>query len=83
MKLGYESFGRDLYAAAVECVCLDPKWKDTDVSHLFKRKIKLSGYYDDNYFDNVHKHPHTSQCDCGRKFTYQWFRDGVEFDWVD
>lgn len=49
--------------------------------HLFKRKIKLSGYYDDNYFDNVHKHPHTNQCDCGRKFTYQWFRDGVEFEW--
>lgn len=83
MKLGYESFGRDLYAAAVECKCLDPKWKDTTVSHLFKRKIKLVGYYDDNFFDNVHKVAHSSKCDCGRGFVYQWFRDGVGFEWVD
>lgn len=82
MKLNYEfSGGNDLYADKVECKCLDPKWKDSEVAHLFKTKISLSGYYDANFFDNVHKEPHEGKCQCGRKFTYQWFRDYVQFDW--
>jgi hypothetical protein len=82
MKLNYKyAGGRDLYADKVECTCLDPHWKDTDVAHLFKRKISLSGYADDNFFDNVNKEPCHSACECGRKFRFQWFRSHVEFEW--
>lgn len=83
MKLKYECLGgRDLYADAVSCSCLDPEWKDTDVAHLFNTKIRLSGYYDSNFFDNVHKEPHEGACQCGRKFKFQWLRSHVEFEWL-
>jgi hypothetical protein len=81
--LSYESMGRDLYAERVECTCPDPMFKDSTVSHLFKTKIRLSGYYDDNFFDNVNKEPINLSCNCGRKFKFQWFRDRVEFEWDD
>lgn len=82
MKREYTSLGRDLYFKA-QCTCPDKKWADKPtVAHMFKTKITLTGYYDDNFFDNVHNEPKEGACECGKKFKYQWFRDGVLFDWV-
>ena len=85
MKLEIEyAGGRDMYAQHVECKCLDPNWSDKPtVAHLFKRKIRLSGYDDNNFYDYVHKEPKNAACECGRKFSYQWFRSHVEFNWED
>lgn len=83
MKINYEySGGRDLYADKVACTCPNPRYKDDPVlAKLLPTYVRLSGYADDNFFDNVHKEAHTSACQCGRKFTYQWFRSHVEFEW--
>lgn len=84
MKLDYHAHGFDLYAKPVECTCLDPRWSDSpEIAHLFKRKIKLTGYNDANFFENVHKEPRHGACECGRKFSYQWKLDGVDFEWKD
>ena len=85
MKLSIvDVYGRDLYAEKVECTCLDPKWSDSTVARLFKTKISLSGYNDENFFVNVNQNPRQGECPCcKRKFTYQWLSDGVEFNWND
>lgn len=84
MKLNYECVGgRDLYADAVECTCTNPLHADSPVAYLFKRKIRLSGYDDDNFFNNVNKEPREAACACGRKFKYQWFVNHVDFEWVE
>lgn len=77
MKLNYDSLGRDLYAK-FKCTCLDPKWKDSEVAHLFHTTIRLCGYNDAYFFDEVNKEPKEIKCDCGKLFKVQWFRDGVE-----
>lgn len=82
MKKPYTSLGNDLYCDAGKCTCTDPKWKDSEVAHLFQTRIKLTGYYDNNFFNNVHKEPHKGKCHCGRGFEFQWFRDGVVFNWT-
>lgn len=82
MKQPYRSLGNDLYFD-LECTCLDDKFKDSAVAHLFKTKIKLMGYSDYNFFYNVNKQPRTGQCKCGRKFQVQWFVDGVEASFID
>lgn len=84
MQLSYECVGgRDIYAEKVECVCPHPLFIDSPVSHLMTNKIRLSGYDDDNFFDNVNKEPREGQCSCGRKFKFQWFRSHVEFKWSE
>lgn len=84
MKLEIEfAGGNDIYAERIECTCLDPKWKDTGVAHLFKTKIRLSGYWDDYFFTIANSSVTHSKCQCGRKFSYQWFRSHVEFNWED
>lgn len=83
MKLDYEGLGRDLYAEKVSCNCPNPDYKhDPELASLLPTKIRLSGYADDNFFDNVNKEPREGQCSCGRKFKYQWFRTHVDFEWV-
>lgn len=81
-KRQYDQLGNDLYCK-VECNCLDPKWADTDVAHMFKRAIWLYGYADDNFFDRVNAKPLETKCECGRRLKYQWFRDGVVAEFVD
>ena len=55
--------GRDL-AFDFRCAC--------------SRKIRLSGYADDYFFDRVNAKPTKIECNCGRNHEVQWFRDGVE-----
>jgi hypothetical protein len=68
--------GRDIFFDA-ECTCPD---RHIDI---LRHKIKLAGYADANFFDNVNREPTHDECECGRKYTYQWFRNGVEFQWLD
>lgn len=83
MKLNYHcAGGRDLYAEKVACNCPNAKYKDDPVlAKLLPTYVRLSGYDDANFFDNVHKEALNGACECGRKFTYQWLRDGVVFEW--
>lgn len=81
MKKPYRSLGNDLYFD-LQCTCPDKSWADSEVAHLFKTKIKLTGYNDHYFFHEVNKEPREGQCQCGRKFKYQWFPDGVEAEFV-
>lgn len=69
--------GRDLHYK-IQCTCPSERWKDTDVADLFKTTILLSGYADDYFFDAVNKDPKVIKCKCGKQYSVQWFRDGVE-----
>lgn len=82
MRLPFKALGRDLFFES-ECSCPDPKWQDRPIMASFKSRVRLSGYADDNFFDRVNAAPRSGECRvCGRKYQYQWFRDGVEFTWV-
>jgi hypothetical protein len=81
-RKSFKPLGRDLYFE-LECTCPHPLFQDSDVSHLFKNKVKLRGYDDDYFFDTVNAAPRKGACSCGRTFQYQWFRDGVEAKWDD
>jgi hypothetical protein len=77
-RLPFRALGRDLYFD-LQCTCPDPLFKDSDIAHLMKRRITLTGYADDYFFDVVNKEPRQGKCSgCGRPYTVQWFRDGVE-----
>lgn len=82
MRRRFEAIGRDLFYK-LECSCLDPAFSDSSVAHLFKRKVRLTGYADDNFFDRANAHPNRGKCVCGRAYTYQWFRDGIDINWDD
>jgi len=74
--------GRDL-SFEIECTCADKKWADDKkIGHLFKTKVRLSGYADAYFFDQVNKEPKPISCDCGNAWMVQWFRDGVEVNKV-
>ena len=73
---------RDLFFE-LQCTCPNKSFVGTNVEDLMKHTIRLSGYADDNFFDNVNKEPMHLACQCGRKFTVQWFRDGVEAAFID
>lgn len=77
MKLPYEAYGNDLYCK-FSCTCLDPKWENLEVAHLFNTKIRLWGYNDANFFENVNKEPRNIECTCGEVYSVRWFYDSVE-----
>lgn len=80
-KLPFRALGRDLFCD-VECSCADPEWTESPVGHLFKRKIKLTGYADDYFFEKVNADAHEITCECGWRLRYQWFRDGVQIEFL-
>lgn len=73
----FRSLGRDLYFD-LSCTCTNPLFEGTSVADIMTHSVKLVGYADDNFFDNVNAAPRIGRCKCGREFRYQWFRDGVE-----
>jgi hypothetical protein len=77
--LPYSQSRNDLYAEPVECRCPSPLFEDSDIAHLMKNKIRLSGYDDTNFFDRVNAQPREGRCRCGRRYRFQWWRDGVAF----
>ena len=34
-------------------------------------------------FDEVNKEPKQGECKCGRQYTVQWFRDGIEAEFIE
>jgi hypothetical protein len=78
----FKRLGRDLYCD-VECTCLDPAFAKSQVSHLFKRKLKLTGYDDNGFFDIANAGLSHVPCKCGRVLEYQWTREGVMYRWID
>ena len=76
MKIPFKNIGgRDL-SAEFKCTCPSRLFVGTDVEHLMKEEIRLSGYADANFFENVNEEPRSFRCKCGKKYTQQWFRDG-------
>ena len=78
----FRSLGRDLFYD-LECTCPSSLFIGTEVEHIMKHDIKLTGYADNYFFDTVNAEPRFGKCKCGRKFTYQWFRDGVVAYFLD
>lgn len=75
MILKWERSRNDLHAK-FECVCPSKSFIGTQIEHLMKTKIHLRGYYDANYFYNVNKEARVFACNCGKKYTVQWFDNG-------
>jgi len=67
--------GRDL-AAEFKCTYPSKLFKGTDIEHIMKETIRLSGYEDSHFFDVVNKEPRELTCRCGKEYTQQWFREG-------
>lgn len=79
----FRRLSNDLFAD-VPCKCLDPKWAGSSIAHIMKFKVRLTGYADNNFFDNVNAVPSECACrNCGRKYRAQWLREGVEFEWLE
>lgn len=77
----FRTLGNDLFVE-IDCECLDPKFAEFKVAHLFKTKVRLTGYNDDYFFEKVNEKPRTVNCPtCKRQLFYQWTRDGVMFAW--
>ncbi|EGL82069.1 hypothetical protein CathTA2_2432 [Caldalkalibacillus thermarum TA2.A1] len=77
----FKRLGNDLFAD-FQCQCPSPNFIGTDIEHLMKRKITLSGYADAYFFKVVNAEPNIFKCDCGRVYKYQWFPHGVEIEEV-
>jgi hypothetical protein len=71
----FDSLGRDLFAEIGECDCI--AFPDSVSLAHFKKKVWLTGYADDYFFDQVNAEPREIKCKCGAEFIYQWRRDGV------
>lgn len=77
----FRALGRDLYFD-LRCICPSPLFEDSDISHLMPHTVQLTGYADDNFFDSVNAEPREGKCRCGRPYRVQWFRDGVEAEFI-
>lgn len=74
----YESRGNDLFCTIGQCLCPEPLFAGSSIEHLKKKKIKLTGYYDDYFFNVVNSEFKIFKCKgCGVKFNYRWTLDGV------
>lgn len=78
----FKQHHNDLYLK-IPCTCASDLFKGTSVAHIMKHNIVLTGYADDYFFDVVNAKAHTGSCKCGHKYQYQWFRDGIEFQFLD
>lgn len=82
MKKQFEALGRDLFFKT-KCECPSELFKGTDIEHIMTHTLTVTGYADSHFFDTVNKEPREGNCKCGRKYKYQWFRDGVDFEWLE
>jgi|GEM_PF-5092791 len=78
----YSSLGNDLFAKFY-CDCPSELFKGTPVEHIMKTNITLSGYNDDYFFDVDNKEPREYKCKCGKRYSYQWKRNGVEVEEIN
>lgn len=77
----FDSLGRDLFAEIGECDC--PAFPDSRTLSALKKKLRLTGYADDYFFDSVNAEPRELKCKCGATFRYQWRRDGIFWERLD
>lgn len=82
----YRALGRDLYFD-LPCGCVNPRHDPTqDVTTPFyvpkEYRHILKGYADNYFFDEVNAAPRIGKCQCGRSYQVQWFRDGIEAEWL-
>ena len=77
----FEALRRDLFFK-LKCTC-PYKSDNPELTRLLTHTITLNGYADDYFFDEVNKEPREGKCKCGRRYTVQWFRDGVEAEFID
>lgn len=82
-RLPWECSGRNDLYCRVKCTCPSDLFKDSSVSHIMKHVIVLIGYNDAYFWDEVNKEKREGTCKCGKKYFYQWFRDGVDFEWIE
>lgn len=74
----FTSHSNDLFCDVGKCRCPSPTFIGSDIEHLMKKRIKLTGYWDKNFFENVNKEKRKYECGgCNMKFDYQWKTDGV------
>ncbi len=79
----FRALSRDLFFN-LQCTCPNPQFADGPIAYLMKTTVKLTGYCDDNFFDNVNAEPSEGKCRvCGRRYRVQWFRDGIEAEFID
>ena len=81
MILKFEQLSNDLFTR-FQCTCPDVAFKNSPVAGLMRTTIRLTGYNDSYFFTEVNKAPREIQCGCGKKYTIQWFPDGVEVNEV-
>jgi len=73
-----DRLGNDLFAK-FECTCVDDSdmWKDFNKKFpngKIKTSIKLTGYNDANFYNEVNKAPREIKChNCGKSYMVQWF----------
>jgi hypothetical protein len=83
MRLHYSQSRNDLHAEPVSCTCKGtPTWS-FKTADQYPHKIRLAGYDDANFWNNVNAAPREASCKCGRRYRYQWLPEGVEFEWLD
>ena len=76
--LEYRQIGNDIFCNLGECKCPSRLFIGSSIEHIMKESIKISGYYDDNFFDNVNKDIKKWECSkCDTVCNYRWTRDGV------
>lgn len=80
-RIPFRQSRNDLYAD-LKCECPNPRYIGTDLEPIMKHYIQLVGYSDANFFDNVNAEPRVNSCRCGRPYRVQWFRDGVEAEFI-
>lgn len=78
-KIKYRNIGGNDLAVDFYCSCPSPQFKDTPIADLMKKKIYLSGYSDNYFFEEVNKEPREFTCECGKKYSQQWKNDGYVY----
>jgi hypothetical protein len=77
MKIKFENIGGNDLGADFECTCPHKMFKDNEaLRDIMKTRIYLFGYNDSYFFNMANKTPREFKCECGKKYTQQWFKDG-------
>lgn len=77
MQLEIKYIGGNDLSVDFSCTCPHKMYKDNEVLRdIMKTRIHLYGYNDGYFFNMVNGKPRQFKCECGKKYTQQWFKDG-------
>lgn len=79
----YETIAGNDLVASFKCECPDESFKDSSFAHLMKHRIRLYGYNDLYFFEEVNKEPRMYNCKCGFQYKYRWTYEGVEVERIE